>query len=77
MVVKTSTVFPSVYWTGLCCLSAETKYSILELSSASLRNWNDGMMECWPPARRAYASERIMGFGKMGKWFIVKISLDR
>jgi hypothetical protein len=28
-----------------------------------------GMMECW--------NVGIMGFGKMGQWFIVKISLDR
>jgi hypothetical protein len=30
-------------------------------------NWNNGMLELWPPARRAYAayaSERIMGLKK-------------
>jgi hypothetical protein len=24
-------------------------------------NWNVGIVECWPPAYRAYDSERIMG----------------
>jgi hypothetical protein len=28
-----------------------------ELSSASLRNWNVGMLECWN-----------VGFGRLGKW---------
>jgi hypothetical protein len=31
----------------------------LELSSASLRNWNDGMGEYWN-----------VGFGKLGEWGI-------
>jgi len=24
-------------------------------------NWNVGILEQWPPARRSYGSERIMG----------------
>jgi len=27
-------------------------------------NWNNGMLESWPPARRACASERMMGLKK-------------
>jgi len=23
--------------------------------------WNDGILECWPPARSAYGLERILG----------------
>jgi hypothetical protein len=52
------------------------KPTILELSSTSFRNWNNGIMEFWPPARRAYASERMMGFGEMGHWDFDKISID-
>jgi hypothetical protein len=42
-------------------------------------NWNVGMMEYWPPARRpepygsesrAYGSERILGFGVRVCWNI-------
>ena len=55
-------------------------YNPLELqcffrSSGWYAPWNDGIMECWPPARRAYASERILGM-ESGKRPILQKMLD-
>ena len=36
---------------------------------------NDGIVECWPPARRAYASERILGM-ESGKRPILQKMLE-
>jgi hypothetical protein len=40
--------------------------------------WNYGKVECWPPARRAYAayaSERILGM-KSGKHHFIQINVE-
>jgi hypothetical protein len=45
-------------------------------------NWNGGILEYWPPARRAYGSERKMGFGILEGWangiivLTIKLKMD-
>jgi hypothetical protein len=57
-------------------LASRNFYSLLE-SQCFLRTlswyaaWNDGIVEYWPPARRSYASERILGM-KSGKRSILQ-----
>jgi hypothetical protein len=40
------------------------KGSEVQGSGLKKKNWNNGMLELWPPARRAYASERMMALNK-------------
>ena len=44
---------------------------------ADLECWNTGLRLVELSESETYAPERIMGFGKMGKWFIWKIILTK